>query len=121
MLEAACAGLPLVVVDDLAFDGIIENNVNGFALPLSVLAFSDAILKLLSDQDLREKMGKASNTIALKNFNGTDITTDLVALYNIALSKHEVSRRIIKKVNKVALARIIRMKRGIDKILNAEY
>ena len=121
VLEAASSGLPLVVVDDLAFDGIIENDVNGYFLPLSVLAFSDAMLKLLKDKALSEKMGKASYEIALKNFNGTDITANLISLYEGVLANHKVSRTIIKKVNKVALARLLQMKRGLDKFLSYEY
>lgn len=121
VLEAASSGLPLVVVNDLAFEGIIENNVNGYSLPLSISEFSKAILQLLSDQTLREKMGAASYEIASKNFNGADITADLIALYETAFTKHKVSRRIIRKVNEVALAQLVQMKRGIDKILNYEY
>lgn len=121
VLEAASSGLPLVVANDLAYDGVIENEVNGYFLPLSVLAFSDAILKLLEDDALRRKMGKASFDIAQKNFNGILITKDLISLYEKVLSKHKVSRRIIKKVNEIALARIIQMKRGLDKFLSYEY
>ena len=39
VLEAASSGLPLVVANDLAYDGVIENEVNGYFLPLSILAF----------------------------------------------------------------------------------
>ncbi len=121
VLEAASSGLPLVVANDLAFDGVIENEVNGYFLPLSVLAFSDAMIKLLEDAPLRERMGEASYNIAQKNFNGAGITMDLISLYEKVLSKHKVSRRIIKKVNEIALSRIIQMKRGLDKFLSYEY
>lgn len=121
VLEAACSGLPLVVVNDLAFDGVIENNINGYSLPLSISSFSDGILALLADQNLRSQMGEASAEMASKNFNGGEITENLITLYKNALADHRVSRRIIRKVNKVALAQIIQMKRSIDKILNYEY
>ena len=118
VLEAASSGLPIVVVNDLAYDRMVVDGVNGYSVPLSIPAFSEAILKILSDRDLQEKMGKASREIAIDNFEGGKITEELIAIYENVLARHKVSRKIIKKVNKVALARIIQMKRGIDRMLN---
>lgn len=59
-LEAAAAGLPLVLVADEAYKDIVKNNVNGFALPPKQQLFVDKIQLLLDNPTMQKAFGKAS-------------------------------------------------------------
>ena len=65
LIEAAASGLPLVAVDKGAVNEVCINNENGFLCqPGDVSELSDALAKILSDQNLREKFSQNSLKIA---------------------------------------------------------
>ncbi|MDP1715385.1 MAG: glycosyltransferase [Anaerolineales bacterium] len=59
-IEAIASGLPMVAVQDEAFEGMIENDQNGYLVPLDVKAFSDTISALLADRGKLDRFGKHS-------------------------------------------------------------
>lgn len=81
VLEAATAGLPLLIVEDLAFQGMVQNNKNGFILPLDQKQFADKIIQLLNKPKLLEKFKKNSPKIAEKSFGSKLITSRLISFY----------------------------------------
>ena len=60
VIEAIASGLPLVAVQDEAFDGMIVENENGHLTPLDVGAFTDTLVKLLNDPERLKQYGKRS-------------------------------------------------------------
>ena len=66
MIEAIASGLPLVAVQDEAFEGMILENENGHLTPLDMGAFSDALVKLLSDPEKLARYGKRSTELSEK-------------------------------------------------------
>lgn len=60
--EAMCAGLPVVVTDQVgAADDLVAEGENGYVVPVGgVDALADALRKLASDAGLRRAMGEAS-------------------------------------------------------------
>lgn len=82
VLEASASGIPLVINNDGAFKGMVDDGVNGYILPLNISKFSEKIVKLLEDKDLRDKMGRKAEIIAEKNFDASKITTELINIYN---------------------------------------
>ena len=66
VIEAIASGLPLVAVQDEAFEGMIVENENGHLTPLDVGAFSDTLAKLLSDPEKLERYGKRSTELSEK-------------------------------------------------------
>ena len=66
VIEAIASGLPLVAVQDEAFEGMILENENGHLTPLDVNAFSDALVKLLSDPKKLAQYGKRSTELSEK-------------------------------------------------------
>lgn len=66
MVEAIASGLPVVAVWDDAFEGILEDEVNGFATHLDVNAFSAALSRLLDDPALRRTFGRNSSDLSRK-------------------------------------------------------
>lgn len=82
VLEASASGIPLVINNDGAFKGMVDDGKNGFILPLNIGKFSEKIHLLLEDKELREKMGAKAETIAEKNFDASKITTELINIYS---------------------------------------
>lgn len=81
VLEASASGIPLVINNDGAFKGMVDDGVNGYILPLNITRFSEKIIKLLKDKGLRDKMGNKAEMIAEKNFDAAKITTELTNIY----------------------------------------
>lgn len=66
VIEAIASGLPLVAVQDDAFEGMIVENENGHLTPLDVGAFSDTLVKLLSEPEKISSYGKRSTELSEK-------------------------------------------------------
>lgn len=66
VIEAIASGLPVVAVEDEAFEGMVVDGENGETTPLDVHAFSNAVVALLSDPVRIEKYGKRSSERSLK-------------------------------------------------------
>ncbi|MEW5941044.1 MAG: glycosyltransferase [Chloroflexota bacterium] len=80
MIEAIAAGLPVVAVQDEAFEGMVEDGVNGRAVPMNVEAFSDAICDLLANPEFMESFGRRSEELSEKFSIQTQVNT-LIKLY----------------------------------------
>ena len=66
VIEAIASGLPLVVVQDEAFEGMIVENENGHQTPLDVTAYSETLLSLLNDPERLKRYGKRSMELSEK-------------------------------------------------------
>ncbi len=66
VIEAIASGLPLVAVQDEAFEGMILENENGHLTPLDVGMFSDTLVALLSDPEKLERYEKRSTQLSGK-------------------------------------------------------
>ena len=59
LLEAMAAGLPIVTTDEGAIPDIVRDGENGYVCPIhDPESVADALRKLLSDSELRKKMGE---------------------------------------------------------------
>ncbi|OGE38399.1 hypothetical protein A3B45_00830 [Candidatus Daviesbacteria bacterium RIFCSPLOWO2_01_FULL_39_12] len=88
VLEAAASRLPLVLVDDLAYKGVILDNKNGFSLPLDQQLFVDKILLLIKDARLRQTFGEESKQLVESNFSEKPLVDKLVKLYKSYILKN---------------------------------
>lgn len=67
LLEAMAAGLPIVSTDVGGVSNIITNNINGILVkPNDPVLFSEAIIKLIKNKELRDKIGKNNEISAFK-------------------------------------------------------
>lgn len=66
VIEAIASGLPLVVVKDEAFEGMVDNDQNGYLTPLDLQVYSDTIVDLLADREKLERFGKHSTELSEK-------------------------------------------------------
>jgi 1,2-diacylglycerol 3-alpha-glucosyltransferase len=66
VIEAIASGLPLVAVQDEAFEGMIVENENGHLTPLDTGVFSDTLTRLLSNPEKLAQYGKRSMELSEK-------------------------------------------------------
>ena len=82
LLEAAASGLPLVATDLEGCRMVIEQGENGFLVPKGdEEELSAAIIKLIDDPDMREKMGVRSRIIVEDHFDQSQIVEQFLNLY----------------------------------------
>ncbi|MEG6522051.1 glycosyltransferase family 4 protein [Desulfotomaculum sp. 1211_IL3151] len=56
--EAKAAGLPTIAIDAFGVSNMIQNGADGFLVPPDIQLFSEKIINLMSDTELRIKMGQ---------------------------------------------------------------
>ena len=93
-LEAMAAGLPVAAVEASGTSDVVENGEHGFLTPNDSAALAQAIEKLISDPDLRKKMGEAAR-IRAKEFDITNQSQKLLAVYETAKEAAK-ARRFVK-------------------------
>ncbi len=82
LLEAAATGLPLVASDIDGCRTVIRDGVNGVLVPpKDVAALTDAMARLATDSRLRARMGAASRTLAVAEFEEDAILDQYEAVY----------------------------------------
>ena len=85
-LEAMASGLPTVCADATGSNGLVRRGENGFLAPAgNVAAFADYLTRLVLDEGLRERMGAASERIALE-FDWDTVLARIAGYYNEVLN-----------------------------------
>lgn len=81
LIEAAMAGRPCVTTDVGGAGEVVRDGVTGRVVPRDAAAVAGAVLGLLSDDDLRARMGAAARTSAQERFSDDAVRTLLSDLY----------------------------------------
>ena len=82
LLEAAACGRPLVATDVPGCREIARPGLNALLVPPDdAQALADAIDRLASDSDLRERLGQAGRVLVEQEFSSDLIGRDIVGLY----------------------------------------
>jgi len=85
LIEAAACGLPLVASDVSGCREIVKHGVNGILVPIkNSQALADAIMMLLRDDQLRDRMGKMSRKIACEEFSDKRVIAETLDVYRLA-------------------------------------
>ena len=117
VLEAASAGLPLVLADDSAYKNIIVDGVNGFSVPENSDIFAEKLKNLLQDKDLMKKFGTNSKIIIQKHFNHKLLINEMIYYYEKIIAEYKPNR--MTEFNKKARVALFKTARAIDKFFNA--
>ncbi|MBU2101938.1 MAG: glycosyltransferase family 4 protein [Candidatus Omnitrophica bacterium] len=81
-IEAMIFGLPVVAAASGALPETVLDNVTGILVPpKNVQELARAIVRLLSDRELRQRMGQAGRTHVMTNFTPEKICAQMLALY----------------------------------------
>ena len=82
LLEAAATGLPLVATDIEACRLVVQEGINGFLVsPRDVDALAHAMTRLLADEGLRQRFGRASRPIVVQSFSEERVVQQYLRLY----------------------------------------
>ena len=85
IMEAMSSGLPCIVSNIRGNVDLIEDGVNGYLCePSNHMAFADAINKIASNSDLKNKMSKA-NIQTIKQYDISVVEEEIKGIYNEVL------------------------------------
>ena len=83
VLEASACEKPVVVSRVGGLPEVVEENVTGFVVQnKNIQEAAEALIKLISDKNLREKIGKAGRERVMKFYNWNDNVAQMVKIYN---------------------------------------
>ncbi|HEX7456406.1 MAG TPA: glycosyltransferase family 4 protein, partial [Candidatus Nanoarchaeia archaeon] len=83
--EALASGLPCVVVDDPAFEGVIGDGYNGLVAKDEPASFSSKIIKLLEKPELRRQLSRNAAKFANEHFSVEQQAEAHLKVYRLAL------------------------------------
>jgi glycosyltransferase involved in cell wall biosynthesis len=87
LLEAASCGRPIVTTDVPGCREIVRDGDNGFLVEArNPTALADALAELLSDPELRHRMGRRGVERAMNEFSQEKIVAQVLALYREVIS-----------------------------------
>jgi len=81
MTEAMYCGLPIVAVKATGASSLVLNNGNGFLVPENEKDFTEAVLKLVNDIELRNNFSETSARIARLQFTSEVCAKKMVEVY----------------------------------------
>lgn len=94
LIDASAAGLPVITCDSIGCRDTVINGVNGFLVaPKSPEEVAMRLDQLLSDRNLRKKMGEASRRIAEKDYDVKKVVDAHLKIYSDALKSRQTKRR----------------------------
>lgn len=83
LIEANAIGRPIITTDSIGCKDTVEDGVNGFLIPIKDSESLDQKLRiLLTDPELRAKMGKEARKIAERDFSLTNVIEKHLEIYN---------------------------------------
>jgi glycosyltransferase involved in cell wall biosynthesis len=89
-LEAAACELPQVASKVGGFNEIIDDGVTGFLVePANPNAFAEKISKLITDENLRERMGKAAREKVIEEFDWNKNVEQMIIEYEQVLRERD--------------------------------
>ena len=97
ILEAMRAGLPVIASDVGGVKEAVEDDVNGFLIPKGDAGLlKDRLISLLSSEELRLRMGKASRKKFQRGFTISQMVEKTISVYNSAIARKSPS---LNKIN----------------------
>lgn len=85
-LEAMASGVPVIGTRCGGLEELIEDGVTGRLLPVGAVdAMADAAIEILSNQDVREEMGRAGGTLAEERYSADRIVSMYESFYEEVL------------------------------------
>lgn len=89
-LEAAACGIPQVASNVGGFPEIIEDGKTGILVePANPTAIAEQVIKLINDDDLRNKMGKAAREKVIRDFDWNKNVEQMIFEYENILSERK--------------------------------
>lgn len=120
VIEAIASGLPMVAVQDEAFEGMLEDGMNGYAVPLDVKKYADTLADLLPDRERLKRFSQHSFMLSEKYSIETQVKS-LEKLYLEAILQNWrgnfFQRMIPKDINRIPTRINRAIRTEIDKMM----
>lgn len=87
ILEACACGTPVIVTDRCQIADLVQGNV-GFVVPYDKDRLREAILKMLTDKELRMRFGKRGRILVKEQYSWSHRTEQFEAVYEKVLNEH---------------------------------
>ncbi|MFH1541560.1 MAG: glycosyltransferase family 4 protein, partial [bacterium] len=107
MLEAMCSAKPIIVTESGGMPEIIRSDVNGYVIPKrNHEALAERIIQLLSDADLRDKLGQTGRKEVKELYSIEIYAAKAVKSYELALKNYaKGSKQRKEKSKKIMIGR----------------
>ncbi len=92
VLEACACGTPVVVTDRCGIADIIDGQV-GLVVPYDRNQLSDAILRMLNDDKIRQQFGEKGKALVREKFDWSKIVEQLEDVYQDVLTKGSTGKK----------------------------
>lgn len=90
MLEAMAASKPMVVTDSGGMPEIIKDSLNGYVVRVRDWeALANRCMLLLTDEELRRKMGNEGNKIVREKYSKEIMTDEILSIYKRVLKRSD--------------------------------
>lgn len=86
--EAMYSGLPVVAVSATGSSSLVQDGVSGFLVEEDSDDFSEAVLRLMEDEELRRSFGEASLKIAKREYAASVSTDKMLEAYGQAIREY---------------------------------
>ena len=94
MLEAMASGKPIIVADSGGMPEIIQNEINGYVVPKrNHEALAEKIIRLLSDDDLRTRLGKTGLEQVERMYTKEIYAKNIFKVYKDAIKEYPKSKK----------------------------
>ncbi|MGB2761984.1 MAG: glycosyltransferase [Minisyncoccales bacterium] len=113
--EAMASGLPVVAINANGIKDAVINGENGILTPNNVSEFSQTIIKLASNGELRKKISEKAEKMA-NNFSAEKATEKLINLYKRLIIQKRENRKLKNKSFHLIKDKFINFK--FDEIIN---
>ncbi|MFH1541542.1 MAG: glycosyltransferase [bacterium] len=85
--EAKACGLAVVAVRGGGISDVIDNGVDGYLVPENQEIFIEHVMRLLSDDQLRQKMGQKGKEDTIARFSSEVVAKQMETIYNQLIAK----------------------------------
>lgn len=82
LLEAAAMGKPLITTDAVGCRDVVDEGINGLLVPVKdAQELARAMIRMIREPTLRERMGKASRIKIEREFNEQEVLKKIMTIY----------------------------------------
>ena len=87
LIEAAAIGRPIVTTQNIGCKEVVVDGINGYLVPVKdAKSLAEKLKALIDDKETRIKMGRASRTIAKRDFSVEDVVKKHLEIYQELVS-----------------------------------
>lgn len=103
LIEAMSCGLPVIASDVPGIREIIAHKENGYLCNTDPQSIKDAILEVMQDSELRQKMGENARLLIEKEYSLKQVFSKEISIMNEVIHRYPYAKAFLKKKLYLAL------------------